>query len=168
MQILSARNRKLTRAEDILGLIASLGLCLGVSGLGGAIAATSVGTWYQTLHKPRFNPPDWLFAPVWTTLYLLMAVAAWFVWRRRRSKDRQAALISFLAQLGLNLAWSLVFFGLRRVDLALAEIGALLLAILTNIVLFARVELRAAVLLIPYLIWVAYATVLNIALWVLN
>ena len=154
--------------RDVLALVVFLALCLGVSGLGGAITATSVGTWYQTLEKPPFNPPDWVFAPVWTTLYVLMAIAAWRVWRRRGAEGRRTALSVFALQLGLNLAWSFLFFGLRRIDLALLEVTVLLAAIATTAVLFWRIDRWAGALFVPYLLWVAYATALNASLLLLN
>ena len=159
--------RPLGRGRDILGLVVFLAICLVVSGLGGAITATSVGTWYQTLEKPGFNPPDWVFAPVWTTLYVLMAIAGWRVWRRRTAAGWRALAV-FAVQLALNLAWSFLFFGLQRIDLALAEIVILLFAILANTVVFWRIDRVAGALFVPYLLWVAYATLLTAALWRLN
>ncbi|NIR28387.1 MAG: tryptophan-rich sensory protein [Gammaproteobacteria bacterium] len=145
-----------------------MALCFAVSGIGGGVTATSVDTWYQTLQKPSFNPPDWVFAPVWTALYLLMAIAGWRVWRRARAEPRQAALTLFGAQLGLNLAWSFLFFGFQRIGLALLDIVVLLLAIIITTVLFWRIDRLAGALFVPYALWVAYATVLNAALWSLN
>lgn len=154
--------------RDALGLGLFLIVCIAVSGIGGAITATSVGTWYQTLEKPSFNPPDWVFAPVWTALYVMMAIAGWRVWRRTRIAARWTALSVFAVQLALNLTWSLLFFGLQRIDLALAEIVILLLAIGVNTVMFWRIDRLAGALFVPYLLWVAYATALNAALWFLN
>lgn len=152
---------------DILGLIVFLVLCLAVSGLGGAITSTSVGTWYQALEKPTFNPPDWVFAPVWTTLYVLMALAGWRVWRMKSEAGRRALAV-FALQLGLNLAWSFLFFGFQQIGLALIEVAALLFAILLTTVLFWRIDRLAGILFLPYLIWVGYATLLNASLWLLN
>jgi benzodiazapine receptor len=154
--------------RDVLGLVAFLVLCLVVSGIGATITATTVGTWYQALHKPPFNPPDWIFAPVWTTLYVFMAIAGWRVWRRAPLEVTRMALTVFTVQLALNLAWSFIFFGLQQIGLALVEIVILLLAIVTNIVLFWRIDRWAGVLFVPYLLWVAFATVLNASLWLLN
>lgn len=145
-----------------------LAVCLGVSGIGGAITATSVGDWYQSLQKPPFNPPDWVFAPVWTTLYVLMAVAGWRVWRGAQPEAGRKALLVFALQLGLNLAWSFLFFGLQRIDLALVEVVILLLAIVANTILFWRIDRLAGALFVPYVLWVAYATLLNASLWRLN
>lgn len=154
--------------RDALGLLAFLVLCLSVSGIGGAITATSVGTWYAALHKPPFNPPDWLFAPVWTTLYILMAVAAWRVWRHAGFEGGGKALPVFAVQLALNLAWSCIFFGLQQTGLALLEIVILLAAIIVNTVMFWRIDRWAGALFVPYALWVAFATVLNASLWWLN
>jgi translocator protein len=154
--------------RDVLGLVVFLALCLAVSGIGGAITATSVGTWYQALQKPPFNPPDWVFAPVWTTLYVLIAIAGWRVWRGARFEVRWIGLTVFAVQLALNLAWSFLFFGLQRVDLALVEIVILLLAIIANTILFWRIDRWAGAFFVPYVLWVAYATALNASLWWLN
>ncbi len=154
--------------RDILVLAGFVALCLAISAIGGAITATSVDAWYQSLRKPAFNPPDWVFAPVWTTLYVLMAVAAWRVWRRPASPARRSALLVFALQLALNLLWSFLFFGLQSIDLALIEIFILLGCIIANTVLFWRIDAAAGILFVPYVIWVGYAAILNGALWLLN
>lgn len=154
--------------RDLLALAGFVALCLSVAAAGGAVTATSVGTWYQSLEKPPFNPPDWVFAPVWTTLYLLMAVAAWRVWRAPGSPKRVAALADFSVQLALNLAWSVLFFGLQLIAAALVEILFLLAAITMTTIRFRRIDPLAGTLFLPYLLWVAYATILNAALWWLN
>lgn len=156
------------RARDLLGLGVFLALCLGVSAIGGWVTAHSVGTWYQTLQKPSFNPPNWVFAPVWGLLYVLIAVAGWRVWRIRGLASARAAIAAYLAQLALNLAWSLLFFGGRMIGIALAEIVLLLAAISVTAVLFWRIDRVAGWLLVPYAAWVAFAGVLNLALWRLN
>jgi len=159
---------RLKVSRDVLGLFTFIILCLAVSGIGGAITATSVATWYQTLEKPPFNPPDWVFAPVWTALYILMGIAAWRVWRVRSFEVTGKALTVFAVQLGLNLAWSFLFFGLRRIDLALVEIVILLCAIITTTIMFWRIDRLAGLLFVPYAAWVTYAIVLNASLWLLN
>lgn len=153
---------------DIIGLIGFLLLCLLVGGIGGAITATSVDSWYQTLQKPAFNPPDWLFAPVWTSLYVMMAVAAWRVWRRVGFSAGWKALTVFFLQLGLNLLWSYLFFGMSRIDLALIEIIILLTVILINGLLFWRIDRLAGLLFVPYVLWVIFASFLNFSLLMLN
>lgn len=154
--------------REIAGLVVFLTLCLLISAIGGAITATSVGGWYQTLEKPVFNPPDWVFAPVWTALYVMMAIAGWRVWRRAGFERGGRALTLFALQLGLNVIWSFLFFGLQRIDLALVAVVTLLIAIIVNTAMFWRIDRWAGVLFVPYVLWVAYATVLNISLWLLN
>ena len=160
--------RGAVRTRELLGLVAFIALCLGVSALGGWVTAGSVASWYPTLHKPAFNPPDWLFAPVWTVLYLMVAVAGWRVWRRRGFSGARGAMSAYALQLALNLGWSFVFFGGRMIGAALAEIVLLFVAIVVNEALFWRIERAAALLLVPYAAWVAFAAVLNAELWRLN
>jgi len=156
------------RRRELLGLAAFIALCLGVSALGGWVTAGSVGNWYPTLNKPAFNPPDWVFAPVWAVLYVMIAIAGWRVWRRRGIAGARAAMSAYALQLALNLGWSLLFFGGRMIGVALAEIVLLLAAILLNAALFWRIERAAALLLVPYAAWVGFAVALNAALWRLN
>jgi translocator protein len=146
----------------LLGLIV---LCLAAGALGAAVTAPAIPTWYAGLAKPSFNPPNWIFAPVWTALYVLMAIAAWLVWRRGNARP---PLTLFGVQLALNSAWSLLFFGLHRVDLALVDIVLLLAAIVATARAFHPRSAVAALLLVPYLAWVSFATVLNFAIWRLN
>ena len=160
------RNRPSLR--DVVALLAFLAVCFAVSGLGGLITAQSVGTWYQDLAKPSFNPPDWIFAPVWTTLYLLMAIAAWRVWRRAGWRDGGTALTAFAVQLALNLVWSATFFGLRMPGAALIVVLVLLASIAVTTRLFWRHDRPAGLLLTPLLAWVGFATLLNTAIWRLN
>jgi translocator protein len=155
-------------AADYAALAGFILLCAAISGLGGWATAGSVSTWYPTLAKPSFNPPSWVFAPVWSTLYLMIALAGWRAWRRPAGVERRLALTAYGVQLGLNLSWSFVFFGARLIGPALAVIAALLAAILVNARLFWRLDRAAGALLIPYAAWVAFATLLNAALWRLN
>ena len=155
-------------SRDVFALFGFVAACLVISGLGGAITATSVGNWYQTLAKPSFNPPDWVFAPVWSTLYILIAVAGWRIWRHRQRKATRNAFFIYAVQLALNLSWSGLFFGMQRIDLAMVEIVILLVSIVANTVLFWRIDRIAGLLMIPYIFWVAYATILNASLWVNN
>lgn len=154
--------------HDVLGLVAFLVACLAISAIGGWITAQSVGTWYQTLRKPSFNPPNWVFAPVWTALYVAIAIAGWRIWRKRGIFGAPAAMATYALQLVLNLAWSFLFFGGRMIGAALADILVLLVAILVNAALFRPIDRIAAWLLAPYAAWVAFATLLNLALWRLN
>lgn len=149
-------------------LIAFLAICVGISAIGSALVSISVTTWYPTLVKPALNPPNWLFAPIWSTLYVLMAVAAWLVWRRAGWNRARVALTLFFIQLACNLAWSALFFGMQRIDLALLNIIALLVLILFTTLAFARVDAWAAALLVPYAVWVAFAVYLNAGIFLLN
>ena len=158
----------LTRRLDLFGLFFFVALCLLVSAAGGMVTATSVDTWYQALAKPSFNPPNWVFAPVWTTLYFLMGVSGWRIWRRRASRATREALSLFGLQLFLNFAWSVLFFGFQRIDLALIDIVILFVAIVANMILFWRIERLATLLLVPYAAWVVFAIVLNVSIWLLN
>jgi len=151
--------------RDILGLVAFVVLCFGVAALGGMATRPAIPEWYAALRKPSWTPPNWVFGPVWTILYALMAVAGWRVWRGGHA--RPAALL-FLLQLALNGAWSWLFFGLRRPDLGLLGITLLWLAIATTMVAFWRVSWKACVLLVPYLAWVSFASALNLAIWKMN
>ena len=151
-----------------LALLGFVAACLAVGGLGGAMTTPEIAGWYATLAKPSFNPPNWIFGPVWTTLYILMAVAAWLVWRRGGWRDAQPALLLFALQLLLNCAWSLLFFGLHRVGVALVDIAVLLVTIAATALAFRPYSATAAFLLVPYLAWVCFATVLNFAIWRLN
>jgi tryptophan-rich sensory protein len=126
------------------------------------------GTWYAALERPSFTPPGAVFGPVWTLLYLLMALAAWLVWRRGGFAGARLALSAYLLQLALNAAWSWLFFGEHRIGLALADIIVLWLAIAATAWLFHRHSRTAALLLLPYLAWVSFATALNFAFWRLN
>lgn len=126
------------------------------------------GEWYAALEKPAGTPPNWLFGPVWTTLYVMIAFAGWLVWRVARSSQRTAALVLWGLQLGLNAAWSWLCFGRHALGWALVDIAALLFAILVLIAIARRVRPAAAWLLAPYALWVGYATWLNWGLYRLN
>ena len=140
-------------------------VCFAAPALG---SAAGPGEWYARLAKPSWNPPGWLFAPVWTALYAMMAIAVWMIWRRGGWRAQRVSLGLFLTQLVLNALWTPLFFGLHRPDLALVDIIALWFAIVATIMAFARVHRGAAALLVPYLAWVSFATLLNFTLWRLN
>lgn len=154
--------------KNALALILLLALCFAVAGLGGYWTSSSVGDWYQTLRRPSWTPPDWLFGPVWTLLYAMMAVAAWLIWLRRAETGSTTALTLFAIQLALNLAWSGLFFALKNPAAGFADIILLWLAILATMIAFWRLSTPAGLLLLPYLLWVSYATALNFALWRMN
>lgn len=157
-----------TLRQDMLGLAGFIALSFLVSSLGGAATTTSVDTWYQTIQKPPFNPPDWIFAPVWISLFIMMAVAGWRVWRRAGFSQERQAFALYGLQLLLNLTWSFLFFGLQQIGLALLEICFLLFAIIATTIAFWRIDRIAGLLFVPYMLWVSFATVLNASLWLLN
>lgn len=154
-----------SRTRAILGLVVFLVMCFSVAAIG---AAFPPGDWYAALAKPSFNPPGWVFGPVWTLLYVLMAVAAWRVWCEGSWHEHRIALSLFVLQLGLNGLWSPLFFGLKRMDLALINLLLLWVVLLATIVRFRRTSRLAAGLLLPYLAWVSFAGVLNYSLLSLN
>lgn len=149
-------------------LLAFLVITFAAAAIGGALTSTSLDSWYLTLNKPSINPPNWIFGPVWTTLYAMMGIAAWLVWRRGSWLQTRAALGLFFVQLALNVAWSGLFFGLRRPDIAFWEILLLWSAIAITAAAFWRHSTVASLLLLPYLVWVSFASLLNFWLWRLN
>ena len=152
----------------IMAIVATI-IVFSASAIGGYATFPSISTWYAGLVKPAFNPPNWIFGPVWTILYILMAVAFWRVLiRPAGSEGKTAAVVAFVFQMVLNALWSVAFFGLRSPLLGLAIIALLLSAIVVTIVLFARVVRSAAWLMAPYLLWVSFASVLNGAIFWLN
>lgn len=148
-----------------LALVGWLILCFAAAGTG---AFVSTGDWYASLQKPSWNPPAWVFGPAWTLLYILMAVAAWLIWREGGWKTQGRALSLFVVQLALNALWTPLFFGLHRPDLAFFEIILLWLAITATLGAFWRVKRAAGLLLVPYLAWVSFATALNFTIWRMN
>lgn len=155
----------MSRGKLLLGLGGWMVLCFLAASLG---ALFMPGAWYAALQKPSWNPPGWVFGPVWSVLYTLMAIAAWLVWKQGGFAAQGKPLSVFLFQLALNAAWSPIFFGLQRPDLAFAVILLLWLAIVATGWTFRPVSRPAAWLLVPYLAWVSFATVLNGTLWWLN
>lgn len=154
--------------RSVMGLGIWMGVCFGAAFLGSAITTPVVSTWYAGLVKPSWTPPNWVFGPVWSALYLMMAVAVWLVWRRGGFATAAIPLTLFLVQLALNAAWSILFFGLRMPGLAFAEIVLLWFAILVTLVMFWRLNPIAGFLLVPYILWTTFAGALNLALWQLN
>ena len=153
----------------ILRIILCVVICLLVGFISGQYTAGSVDTWYVTLNKPSFNPPNWVFAPVWTLLYLVMGIAAGLVWNQGpEDRNVKKALLLFLIQLLLNAIWSVLFFGMQNPTLALGEIFLLFISIYLCIKEFSQISKPAAWLMIPYLLWVAFATVLNLSIVLLN
>jgi tryptophan-rich sensory protein len=156
------------RAARLVALALWIALCVGGGALIGVTTQGGDSPWYASLNKPWWTPPGWVFAPVWTTLYAAMGVAAWLVWREGGWRQQRLPLTVFLAQLTLNFAWSVIFFGLRQITWALVDIVALWLLIVMTIRAFVRVKRAAAWLLAPYLAWVGFATALNAAIAWMN
>ena len=141
---------------------------LAIGGISGFATASSINDWYVSLNKPSFNPPNYLFAPVWTCLYLLMGISLFLIWKSPIGQDRNNALIVFAIQISLNFIWSFIFFKFRLSGLAFLEILFLWSSILLMIIIFSRISKPAAYLQIPYLFWVSFASILNAAIWRLN
>ena len=156
------RQAKWTNTVSLIGWLA-LTFCASATS-----AFVKTGGWYADLAKPTWNPPSWVFGPVWTALYIMMAVAAWLVWRQGGWKAQRGPLTLYIVQWALNALWTPLFFGLQRPGLAFGEILILLVAIVTTIVAFWRVRPVAAWLLLPYALWVTFAAVLNFTIWRLN
>lgn len=159
--------KTLSRTFKIIVMIVT---CVVVGAISGLLTQKGVDTWYPTIEKPSFNPPNWVFAPVWTTLYVLMGIAAGLVWHEmdRQKETVKKGLTFFAIQLGLNALWSFLFFGLHNPFLAFIEIILLWLMIYETFVQFNKVNKIAGYLFIPYLLWVTFATALNAAIWWLN
>ena len=144
-------------------------VCLGIGFFSSFATQSSIDTWYESLNKPFFNPPDWIFGPVWTVLYILMGIAAGLVWSKGfYHKWVQTALYHFIFQLLFNGLWSIVFFGFQSPGFAFLNILVLLVLIILTIKWFKVVSKKAAYLLYPYLLWVSFAAVLNFSIWQLN
>jgi translocator protein len=156
------------RLVDLIALAFFVALCLGIGALGGSVVATSVDTWYADLAKPSFTPPDRVFGVVWTALYVLMAIAAWRVWRVADRDTRRGPLTLFALQLALTLGWTVVFFGLQKIGAAVATILVLDVGVVVTTLAFRPIDRWAGLLMVPYLAWVVFATVLTIAIWRLN
>lgn len=151
-----------------LKLLVSLFLPLVIGGISGVLTAGAVTGWYTTLIQPSFNPPNWVFGPVWTLLYVLMGVSHYRIWTSAKTSDRTAAFRLFWLQLGFNFFWSLIFFGAGQITLALVEILLLWICIALMIRRFYSIDRIAAWINVPYLMWVSFATVLNAAYAWLN
>ena len=151
-----------------LGLIVLLVVCFAAAGIGGAVTTPKIATWYAALAKPSWNPPNWIFGPVWSVLYLCMAIAAWLVWRQGGLAGAATPLALFAVQLVLNLAWSWLFFGFQNPGLAFVDIVLLWAAIAATMVAFWFRSAIAGILFVPYLAWVSFAAVLNFVVWRLN
>lgn len=151
-----------------LKLIISIAICQIAGAIGSFFTIKSVDTWYQTLNKPSFTPPSWVFGPAWITLYTLMGIALFLVWQERENKDTKSALTTFGVQLLINSLWSILFFGMQNPLLGLVDIVILWTLIILTIIEFIKISKPAGILLIPYLLWVTFASVLNLEIFLLN
>ncbi|MEX2145074.1 MAG: TspO/MBR family protein, partial [Candidatus Spechtbacterales bacterium] len=157
------------RINNFFKLVITIGVSLSTGAIGSFFTAPAISDWYAGLVKPVLNPPSWIFGPVWTTLYILMGIAAFLIWKRGlKRKDVKIALGIFGGQLVLNTLWSIIFFGLQNPGLALVNIAVLWLAIVWTAVVFYKISRLAAYLLVPYLLWVSFASYLNYSIWLLN
>jgi len=155
--------------SEISAAVLTIAVCLLVGFLGSLLTMPSIPTWYVALNKPVFNPPNWIFGPVWTTLYILMGISAYLILRQGLSNRRVILALSlFVLQLLLNLEWSLIFFARHNIGLAFGEIILLWLMILFTAFYFYRMSKVAAWLFVPYILWVSFAAVLNFSIWMLN
>lgn len=153
----------------LLKLIGSIIVCQVVGIIGALFTSPAIKGWYSNLNKPSFNPPNWIFGPVWTALYLLMGISLFLVWKKYNGDSNiKIALTIFFFQLVLNTLWSIMFFGLRNPMAGFIVIVVLWIAILLTIISFYKYSITASMLLIPYILWVSFATVLNYYLWKLN
>jgi tryptophan-rich sensory protein len=151
-----------------LGLAIFIVVCFAAAGIGGAVTTPKIATWYATLTKPSWNPPNWIFGPVWSALYFCMAVAAWLVWRQGGFSGAKVPLTLFAVQLTLNVLWSCIFFGLEKPGLAFVEVLLLWTAIAATMIVFWQRSMIAGILFVPYLAWVSFASFLNFTIWRLN
>ncbi len=155
--------------NNTIKLIISIAIPVLIGGLSGFFTASGVYSWYQTIQKPSWNPPSWIFAPVWTTLYVMMGISLFLVWKADATAQiKRKAIVLFSIQLALNFSWSLIFFSLQQPGWALVEIIVMWFFILLTILAFAPINRIAAWLLVPYISWVSFATILNYTLWKLN
>lgn len=162
-------SQKDSKLFSTIMLVLFLALCFGVAWTGAQVSpGNSSSEWYEQLNKPDWNPPDWMFAPVWTLLYTFMAIAVWRIWRKLGFRNGKAELGVFFVQLLLNGLWPQIFFVVQDPGLAFVEIILLLIAIIVTTVLFFRTDNTAGWLMMPYMLWVAFATVLNGTIWLMN
>ena len=157
------------KLKNILRLIIAIVFCNLAGFIGSFFTLTSIGSWYSTIDKPVFNPPNWIFGPVWTLLFILMGISLYFIWEAGlKKKNVKLPLLFFGVQLILNIFWSVFFFGLQNPLLAFIEIVILWIFILLTIISFSKVSRTAAYLLIPYILWVSFAAALNFSIFLLN
>jgi len=155
--------------KDIVGITIAALICLLAGAIGSLFTYPAIPTWYAALNKPFFSPPNWIFGPVWTALYIMMGASAYLIWKKRKeSIEAIKGLVIFAGQLFLNGMWSVVFFGYKDLFFGLLVIVLLWALILMCIIQFNKLSRNAALLLVPYIVWVSFATLLNAAFWLLN
>jgi len=160
---------KKSSSANIIAFLICIAIPLLIGFIGSQFTMESVKTWYTTINRPSFNPPNWVFAPVWTTLYILMGIASFRVWKKRKSAEWfHWAVVIYLIQLLFNLMWSFIFFELHQIGFALIEIILLLMLIIINAFIFYRFDKLAAWLFLPYFLWVSFATYLTYSIFILN
>ncbi len=152
-----------------LKITTAIVICLVVGGISGLVTTNSIESWYSLINKPSFNPPNWIFGPVWTLLYILMGISAALVWNKGwKKREVKQALTIFILQLVLNSLWTLIFFGLHNPLFAFIEIVILWVAIMLTILKFFKISRLSGYLMLPYILWVSFAGVLNLAIVLLN
>lgn len=164
MKKLNHKMRVLFSAKFLISIL----LPIALGAIAGMFTSQSVPEWYATLNRPSFNPPNWIFGPVWTTLYIIMGISLFLIWKQDVSKKRNFAILIFMIQLILNFGWSFIFFYFNMIGIALLEIVLLWFSIITMLVLFYKIKPIASYINIPYLLWVTFATVLNASYYLLN
>ena len=157
------------KTKNISKLIIAIIICQSAGIIGSLFTTPSISTWYDTIQKPTFTPPNWVFGPVWITLFTLMGISLYLVWEKGlRNKNVKSSLFVFFIQLALNSLWSILFFGLQSPFYAFVEIIILWAAIAVTIIKFYKISRKAGLILVPYIIWVSVALMLNYYVWVLN
>ncbi len=156
------------KKQNVIKLIGALVVCQLAGIIGSLFTTPSIKGWYETITKPSFNPPNWIFGPVWFTLFVLMGIALYLILKKKNSKARTIALWLFATQLVLNTLWSIIFFGLQNPLFALIELAILLIVLIFTTIHFYKLNKTAGILLLPYLAWGTFAAVLNFFIWKLN
>lgn len=156
------------KRSDIIKLVISILVPLAPGAIAGRFTAQAVPEWYASLNRPSFNPPNWIFGPVWTVLYVLLGISLYLIWKQIPSKQRNNALLIFSLQMFLNFIWSFVFFYFNQIGLALIVIIGLWISIVFMLISFYKLKPSAAYLNLPYLLWVTFASVLNAGYFILN
>lgn len=156
------------KMKKVIQLMLCITLCLGIGAVSGIATASSIKTWYVALEKPLFNPPNYLFGPVWTILYILMGVSLYMILQSHKNDLRKKAIMIFTIQLFLNFCWSFLFFKFNWLGISFIEIMLIWISIVIMIVTFYKIDKKAALLQIPYLLWVTFASTLNGSIWILN